>query len=78
MSHHTRVNLIGETLEPSGDVITGSNGRTFIVFQFNPAVSVILPGFDDDAAANARQCAATLTALAEELDRNLIREAVTR
>ncbi len=72
-NHSTSVNLSGATLEPGGNVleikgsISGQNGH-FISVDFNAHVGVILPGFDAEAVAAARQMAAKLNELADECE----------
>lgn len=84
MSHSTSINLHGEQLSPSGNVLTHDSDSlcsgSFIVFRFNPEVDVILPGYNADAVASARVCAEQLLALANELEAALKtpEEVVTR
>jgi hypothetical protein len=69
----TSINLNGEQINPSGDVLTLdpgtiNAGESFIVFRFMPELDVILPGFGAEAVASARALAAKLTELADECE----------
>ncbi len=70
------INLTGSELQPGGNVLEIRNSvacdGVFISVDFTPHASVILPGFDADAVAAARQMAAKLTELADEAERKLV------
>jgi UDP-N-acetylmuramyl pentapeptide synthase len=61
------VSLHAGSESPSATVLTTSEGARFVIFSVG-GVQIFIPGFDADNVAAARALAATLTAVADELE----------
>lgn len=65
------INLTGETVMPSGRVLTIPNEEPFISVDFTQHVTVMLPGFGAAAVTAARAMAAKFHELADECERRI-------
>ena len=63
---------LDNTIDTSAEYLTCKDGRRFIAVRLAPTLTVFLPGFDIEAAGNAKQIAMTLLDVAERLERAFV------
>lgn len=80
MSATVQLNFSGQVLDPHvTELAIKDQQQRFLVLNLAPDVSIILPGFGTDAAANARRLASALLNASEAIERPVeATEEVTR